>query len=77
LSCDVKAKFSASLLSLPHHMILQKSFLYDHAETLLIIIHVENSCVASFFVETDTNFQDSLIKEQHLFEIEILCCCHF
>jgi len=27
LSCDVKAKFSASLLSLPHHMILQKSFL--------------------------------------------------
>ncbi len=48
------------------------------SETFLIIINVENSCAASYFVETAIHFFSGYLtkrkfKGKHLFEIEIFC----
>ncbi len=65
--CDGKAEFSVSLLQSstshdPLEIIL--IFWFPAQETfLIIIIRVENSCVASYFLQTMLDFfQDTLIK---------------
>ncbi len=77
-SCDANLNFVQSSVSHdPSEIILICSFAAQ--ETFLIIISVENSCAASYFLETVIYFMFrilwwiEILKKTVLFEIDIVC----